>query len=316
MGNNRVNRFNNGKECTDYLNKNGIKTITCLTYGGKFKAKSLFKCNIDGYEWESTLDAVRNARASGCPMCGNVARIICIDEVNKWLKYNNRNIKCLHYAKRVGDSSSKFKCIIDGYEWNAKFSNIKSGKGCPVCSKVKRIKDINEVNKWLRDNDKNMICIDYCGNVIDISIFKCNSCNKTWKSTFNNIKNGNSCPHCSASKGERHIAKILDNNNIKYIAQYWFDDCRIKLPLPFDFALFKDNKLIGLCEYQGEQHYKPVDFANKGSEWAEKQFNKNKFSDNTKRIYCKENNIPLLEIPYWEYDNAENILIDFLKEVA
>ena len=88
------------------------------------------------------------------------------------------------------------------------------------------------------------------------------------------------------------------------------------MPLPFDFALFKDNKLIGLCEYQGEQHYEPVDFANKGIEWAEKQFERNQISDNIKRTYCKDKDIRLLEIPYWEYENAENIILKFIKEAA
>ena len=92
MGSNRVNRFKDGEECTDYLKQNGIKTITCLVYGGTFKAKSLFKCDIDGYEWESTLDAVRNARATGCPKCGCVARITNLEDVNNWLKDNNRNM--------------------------------------------------------------------------------------------------------------------------------------------------------------------------------------------------------------------------------
>ena len=78
---------------------------------------------------------------------------------------------------------------------------------------------------------------------------------------------------------------------IQYKTQYWFDDCRIQLPLPFDFALFKDDKLIGLCEYQGEQHYEPVDFANKGVKWAEKQFERNQISDNIKRTYCKDKDI-------------------------
>lgn len=61
-----------------------------------------------------------------------------------------------------------------------------------------------------------MKCISYCGNLRDLSEFECDICHKTWKSTFNNIKNGNSCPHCSASKGERHVAKILDEHNIQY----------------------------------------------------------------------------------------------------
>lgn len=316
VGNNRANRFKNNNECTDYLKKNGISTITCLIYGGTFKSKSLFKCDIDGYEWESSLDAVRYARATGCPKCGHVARVTNITDVNRWLDDNNRNIQCIYYDGKVNSSKSKFTCLIDKYEWTSRFNNIKSGKGCPVCSKVKKITDISEVNQWLSENNRDMKCIDYCGNLSNLSKFKCKICSKTWKSTFNNIKNGNSCPHCSASKGERHIAKILNEHNIQYKSQYWFNNCRIQLPLPFDFALFKNNKLVGLCEYQGEQHYKPVDFANKGIDWAENQFKRNQFSDGIKRTYCKRNNIPLLEIPYWEYDNAENIILKFLKEVA
>lgn len=30
--------------------------------------------------------------------------------------------------------------------------------------------------------------------------------------------------------------------------------------------------------------------------------------DKKKDDYCKQNNIPLLRIPYWEFDNIENIL--------
>lgn len=317
MGSNKNNRFKNEKECNDYLLKIGRNTLECIKYGGTFKSDSIFRCKNDGYEWHSTLNTVKNAHATGCPMCGNVARITDIEEVNKWLNDNNKKIVCVHYAGNTISNTSRFRCLIDGYEWNSSYSNIKHGNhGCHVCSKLKRITDINEVNQWLIDNNRDMECIDYCGNLRELSEFRCEICNKTWKSTFNNIKNGNSCPHCSASKGERHIAKILDEHKIQYKPQYWFDDCRIQLPLPFDFALFKDNKLIGLCEYQGEQHYEPVDFANKGVEWAEKQFERNQISDNIKRTYCKDKDIRLLEIPYWEYENAENIILKFIKEAA
>lgn len=316
MGNNRVHRFKNEKECTDYLASININNLTCVKYGGKFKAKSIFRCNMDKYEWETTLDAIVHSRSTGCPMCGRVARINGIDEVNNWLKENNRDIKCIYYDGKAASSKSRFKCLIDGYEWNGKVSNIKTGKGCPVCARVKRITNIEEVNQWLNDNDKVFRCIDYCGNVRKLSKFQCNICKKVWTSSFNNIKNGNGCPHCSASKGEKYIEKILEDNNIQYKTQYWFRDCKIQLPLPFDFAIFDNNNLIGLCEYQGIQHYEPVDFAGKGNEWANDQFKRNQKSDNTKRTYCKNNNIPLLEIPYWEYINIENILLDFVKEVA
>jgi hypothetical protein len=34
--------------------------------------------------------------------------------------------------------------------------------------------------------------------------------------------------------------------------------------------------------------------------------------DNIKTIYCKNNNIPLIRIPYWERDNMEYFLWDEL----
>ena len=30
--------------------------------------------------------------------------------------------------------------------------------------------------------------------------------------------------------------------------------------------------------------------------------------DNIKRQYCQQNNIKLIEIPYWDYDNIDNIV--------
>lgn len=38
-----------------------------------------------------------------------------------------------------------------------------------------------------------------------------------------------------------------------------------------------------------------------------------KIRDTIKNIYCRNNNIDLLRIPYWEFDNIENILINKLN---
>lgn len=206
-------------------------------------------------------------------------------------------------------------CNIDGYEWNSEFSNIKTGRGCAVCSNLKKIKDIEEVNQWLLDNNKDFHCISYAGNLRELSIFECDICKKNWKATFNNIKNGNECPHCSASNGEKAIAKVLDNLNITYKTELWFADCRAENPLPFDFAIYLSNKIILLCEYQGKQHYEPVDFAGKGINWAKREFKKRKEYDNLKRQYCKINGIPLLEIPYWDFENIENIISNRLNKI-
>lgn len=224
---------------------------------------------------------------------------------------------CLYYAGTTANKNSKFRCLKDGNEWTTSFRNIKNiGRGCAVCSNVKKIKYIEEVNQWLKNNNKNFTCTKYAGNVRELSIFHCNVCNKEWKSNYNNIKNGNCCPHCSSSKGELKISEVFDKYKINYIREIGFSECKNILPLPFDFGVYENGKLKFLCEYQGIQHYEPVDFASKGSEWAEKQFFINQKKDTLKKEFCKNNNIPLLEIPYWDFNNIENIIVDFIKEVV
>lgn len=64
-----------------------------------------------------------------------------------------------------------------------------------------------------------------------------------------------------------------------------------------DFYIPEYNFAI---ECQGEQHYKPVDFANKGEEWAKMKFEQIKNNDKRKSILCKENNVKLYYIKYNE----------------
>lgn len=88
--------------------------------------------------------------------------------------------------------------------------------------------------------------------------------------------------------------------------QHTFSDCRYIGLLKFD--LYDENDNIAY-EYNGEQHYFPVDFAGKGKDWAEQQFKINQTRDDIKINYCKKNNIPLIIIPYWERDNMKDFIL-------
>lgn len=54
---------------------------------------------------------------------------------------------------------------------------------------------------------------------------------------------------------------------------------------------------IGI-EYQGEQHYRPVDFGGKGKRFSKKQFKENQERDERKKQKCVDNNCVLLEMRY------------------
>ena len=69
------------------------------------------------------------------------------------------------------------------------------------------------------------------------------------------LYNGGGCQRCKISNGERRIQSILTELGYDYVPEFTFEDCRDKLPLRFDFAVFHEGGLWFLIEYDGVQHY-------------------------------------------------------------
>lgn len=101
---------------------------------------------------------------------------------------------------------------------------------------------------------------------------------------------GCGCPICRESKGEKKIRNYLISKNIKFIPQHRFDDCKNTLPLPFDFYLPEHNTCI---EYNGIQHYKPVDKFG-----GEESFIIQQKCDKIKKDFCCINSINLIIIKF------------------
>lgn len=116
-------------------------------------------------------------------------------------------------------------------------------------------------------------------------------------------RTGVGCPSCKESKGEKKISEFLEGCGVNYIRQKIFKGCSHENSLKFDF--FVGDRFC--IEYQGEQHYIPV--KNWGGEEA---LETNKKRDQIKRDFCKENNIPLLEIKYND-KNWKRKLKNFIK---
>lgn len=149
--------------------------------------------------------------------------------------------------------------------------------------------------------------------VIDSSRIKCkcNICKTTWIAMLWNLKKGTGCPKCKQSHGEEKVENWLKENNVSYLREYRFSDCKYKRFLPFDFYLPDYNLCI---EYQGEQHYKPVTFNGCSKVESENKFKTQKIKDDIKKKYCLMNNINFLEISYKEFDLIEIILESYIKD--
>lgn len=93
----------------------------------------------------------------------------------------------------------------------------------------------------------------------------------------------------------------LNQNSVAYIKEKTFDGCAYKKVLPFDFYLPDYDACI---EVDGIGHYRPVAFSG-DKELAKSNYEIRVLTDGIKTEYCKNNNIPLLRLPFWEIEDGE-----------
>lgn len=128
---------------------------------------------------------------------------------------------------------------------------------------------------------------------------------------YNHLISGNrgSATIGGISKGEMVIQKTLQKIGAKYYRESKYQDCRggsANLPLPFDFSVYFEGKLVALVEYQGIQHSLPT--------FGMGDWDKVRNTDEIKREYCKSKGIPLLAVPYHKFKDIESIVTKFLQQ--
>lgn len=207
-------------------------------------------------------------------------------------------------VNKKGVHSVRYECKCDcGNLANVSAANLKNGhiKSCGCYNREigrNRLEDLsNQVFGLLtvlyradNDNEHTMwVCKCKCGNITTVG------------ATHLKQRLTKSCG-CIKSSGEYNVNQYLNLNNIEYKTQVKYDDL-IGVGdgnLSYDFYLPKFNLLI---ECQGRQHYEPISIYG-----GEKQFQIQKEHDKRKKEYAQSNGYDFIEIPYWEYDNIEDIL--------
>lgn len=146
---------------------------------------------------------------------------------------------------------------------------------------------------------------------------KCKKCGKIYETVpvylinDNRPKGLNPCEcYRRISKGVLKIEQILKENQISYKKEVRFDSCVTPKNnlMKFDFYI-NDSYLL---EYDGEQHFLPEKF-NINIDGEEK-LRLQKEYDDIKNQWCKNNNIPLIRIPYTYFKDI--CLNDLLLETS
>ena len=225
----------------------------------------------------------------------------------------------LYDYSKVNYVSNKKKIIIickEHGEFLQRPVNHSNGQGCPKCKIKLHLKNrtktkedfINESN-LIHNNKYDYTISKYINHATKLKII-CPQ-HGIFVQRPNQHLRGEACPKCNSSKGEIAIRNYLVNKKFSFKEQVGFETCRNKRKLPFDFVLTIDKEYI--IEFYGEQHYNLVNFTNNRNK-AFLKFEQIKLHDNIKQNWCNHNNIPLCVIPYWEIQQVQGIIENFLPK--
>lgn len=222
-------------------------------------------------------------------------------------------------SKRVWILCQNKEYHNDNSGYSIRCDSFYRGRRCNYCSNNRgkvHLKDSfgylhsQKAKYWSKSNSKSPFEVaPYSGKIFK---FYCEDCGKEFETSLNSISQNvrsMKCRDCTSSKGEQKIKEYLIKNNINFIPQKTFNELKgvRNSLLSYDFYLPKYNLLI---EYQGEQHEKYNDFFYKRVENFKIQLE----HDERKRRYAKDNNIKLLEIWYYNFNDIESILLSTLNK--
>ena len=253
-------------------------------------------------------------QGSQCPKCAVAKRAEkrkrTHDSIVNELSQKNPHVELIEEITSTQDNVA-WRCKECGSVWRSRLYNLLDGNThCAKCSRARNrertllpedvfLKRVAAILPDVTVMDK------FDGYYVKLRC-KCNKHNTYFSTTPHSLlgcKCG--CPVCNETHGERKMKIALENLGVNITQQYTFDDCADRQKLKFDAFSKETNTAF---EYQGEQHYRVVDFSGRNAERAKSQFYELRKRDDIKRSYCKEHGIKLIEVPYWEYDNMDEFL--------
>ena len=234
------------------------------------------------------------SKLQNCPKCTDsyfekktTAKVISDFTLKHGDKYDYSKIKYINSKVKV-----EIICEKHGSFYQTPNNHLK-GQECPQCKKITTELFIEKSNNVHNNKYKyDLVKYENMNTKIDIICEK----HGVFKQVPRSHLCGCGCPSCKESKGEREIRNRLNELDIKYLYQYSFSDCSFMKKLRFDFYI----PLLNMCiEYDGEQHFRPIEFYG-----GESNFKKQKNRDLAKEKYCTLKGINLLRISY--KDNIKN----------
>ncbi len=290
-------RFDYSK--TEYV-KSGIPVIIICAVHGEFFQKPVYH-----------LSKTKNGKSRGCHKCGPAHKHTQDEWVQKAVEIHGDKYDYSQSVYRYGKQKITIRCKKHGnFEQQASSHIGKDKCGCPRCGFDKgsslRVKDtvyfINK-SKEAHGNYYDYSLVDYKNRSTEVTII-CPKHGQFIQLPFNHYQ-GKGCSTCNISTGETKVARQLEYLGYEYEQQKKFPDCKNIHCLPFDFYIPAINTII---EFDGRQHYEPVDRFG-----GEEFFKKTQHNDAIKNKFAADTGKHIFRI---RYDQDVSTEIDnFLSEM-
>ena len=291
------------------------------------KTKVCIICPEHGEFWQTPNN---HLKTHGCVECGKIKQH---DTTCKTLEQFINDAKKIHgdkydYSKVNYINSLTHIAIIckkHGIFKQTPNAHL-SGCGCPKCKGFnKTTEEFIEQSKIIHGEKFDYSKTKYINYKTKICVV-CHKKDKYgsehgefWLLPNNHLKGFGGCPKCREYKLEADMRNLLHENKIDFIEQKTFDWLKYRQGVKtIDFYLPKHRVAI---ECQGEQHFKPVDFAGKGKKWAIEKLDLTLEHDKYKKIQCEKHGIKMLyysnlgiEYPY-EVIEDKNKIIQIIKMI-
>jgi len=282
------------------------------------QTKLLWRCEA-GHEWWARPNSVLKDRKDWCRKCSYLKsrNFQDISELEKWLK-ENYNAELLSKEYNGTKDKLEIKCQFN-HIFKMRWRELQTGSWCQKCGienrrkKSKKFQLIDELREWLWINrEAELLSNEYKNNRDKLEI-KCKY-EHVFRMCWGKISEGYWCPTCSIGMSERVTKTAFEE-----IFQVSFDKIRpknlrnddgncLELDGYNDNVNWKGDKFKIAFEHQGRQHYEKIEYF-KGI-----SFEKRLLFDETKRKWCKENDIILIEVPELIKVLSIQKLIPFLKK--
>lgn len=282
--------------------------VSILGHFNKMREKIKCKCNIHNYVWDAIPYTL--LKGANCPLCAqekrNVSNELHAQQAKEKFILNLKEKDIQLIGEYNGHHKhSKFKCLKCGFIWITSPHSINNCKGCPNCGLKSRIEKRSKTHEQFVSEMKvinpNIEILSQYKNSKTKIKYKCLKCGGIFESTPNHLIRSHGCPSCSNSRGELMLISLFNKYGIKYEAQVTVKSNITNTKVfRIDFVV-EQNSQVYYIEYNGRQHYQSVEKFG-GQEIFKKQLQR----DADLRIYCRRNNINLIEIPFTK--NTPNLI--------